>query len=90
MKSSICLLILFISRSSALAFERTTAITDHTNYNVGSAVLVRLNPGISAIASIRYAGLTKSIESNIHLKGADYEPLWTIPWNAQTGRYESI
>jgi LmbE family N-acetylglucosaminyl deacetylase len=88
MKSSIYSLIVFITVTNALAFEKTTAVTDHTNYNVGSPVLVRLNPGSSAIASIRYAGQTKSVQSNIRLKGAEYEPLWTIPWSAETGRYE--
>jgi hypothetical protein len=72
----------------AIAVEPGTAITDHTNYNVGSPVLVRLEPGIKAIASIRYAGKAQPIASNIPLSGAEYESLWTIPWNAQTGRYE--
>ncbi|MGI9073148.1 MAG: hypothetical protein ACR2JB_17985 [Bryobacteraceae bacterium] len=43
---------------------------------------------MNAIASIWYAGHTKPIEGNIHLSGTEYQALWTIPWNAQTGRYE--
>ena len=72
----------------AIALEPTTAITDRTNYNVGSPVLARLEPGTKAIASIRYAGSKTPIASNIPLNGAEYESIWTIPWNAQTGRYE--
>lgn len=88
MNRSIFTLICLVWLNTAIAVESNTAITDHTNYNVGSTVLVRLEPGIKAIASIRYAGEAKSIASNIHLSGAEYESLWTIPWNAQTGRYE--
>ncbi len=62
-------------------------VTDNTNYNVGSSVLVRgVNP-LNATASVRYAGETKPIASNIQLHGTDYQPLWSIPSSAQTGRY---
>jgi LmbE family N-acetylglucosaminyl deacetylase len=88
MKRSICLLICLIWLNNVFAGKASTAITDHTNYNVGSPVLIRLAPGINAIASIRYGGESKPIESNIHLNGAEYESLWNIPWNARTGRYE--
>jgi LmbE family N-acetylglucosaminyl deacetylase len=88
MKRSISPFICLIWLNSAAAVEPSTAITDHTNYNIGSPVLVRLEPRMNAIASIRYAGQTKSITGNIHLSGAEYQALWTIPWNAQTGRYE--
>src|SRR5690242_469398 len=70
------------------AAQQATAITDHTNYNVGSPVLVRLDGGMEAIASVRYAGSAKPIASNIRLRGAEYQPLWTIPWTAETGRYD--
>lgn len=81
-------LVCLIALSSAFAVEPSTAVTDHTNYNVGSPVLVRLEPGMNAIASIRYAGETKAIERDIQLSGSEYQPLWTIPWSARTGRYE--
>ena len=83
MKRSICPFICLIWLKSAAAVELSTAITDHTSYNIGSPVLVRLKPRMDAIASIRYAGQTKPIKSNIHLSGAEYQALWTIPWNAQ-------
>jgi LmbE family N-acetylglucosaminyl deacetylase len=88
MKRSICLLTCFIWLHHVLAGADSTAITDHTNYNVGSPVLIRVGPGVNATASIRYAGQAKSIQSNIHLNGAEYQSLWNIPWNAETGRYE--
>jgi hypothetical protein len=67
----ICLICL----NEAIAAELLTAITDHTNYNVGSPVLVRLEPGIKATASIRYAGTARPIASNIPLSGSKYETL---------------
>jgi LmbE family N-acetylglucosaminyl deacetylase len=88
MKRSICLITTFIWLNHVVASADTTAITDHTNYNVGSPVLIRLAPGVNATASIRYAGQANPIQTNIHLNGADYESLWNIPWNAETGRYE--
>ncbi len=88
MKRPIYPFVFLFCLNSAIAVELSTAITDHTNYNVGSPVLVRLEPGMKAIASIRYAGNSKAIASDIHLSDAGYQALWTIPWNAQTGRYE--
>jgi hypothetical protein len=88
MKRLICPFFCLIWLNSAVAVEPWTAITDHTSYNIGSPVLVRLEPGRNAIASIRYAGQAKPIQGDIHLSGTEYQALWTIPWNAQTGRYE--
>src|SRR5438552_1509434 len=88
MKLSICLFFCLIWLNNIVAGNASTAITDHTNYNVGSPVLVRLGSGTNGTASIRYAGEAKPIESNIHLNGAEYQRLWNIPWNAKTGRYE--
>ncbi len=65
-----------------------TVVTDHTNYNAGSDVRVRLLPGGSANASIRYAGEARPVASAIHIQGREYEILWKIPWGARTGRYE--
>lgn len=88
MNRSILTFICLVWLHRAVAVELTAAITDHTNYNVGSNVLLRLEPGVNAIASIRYAGTARSIVNDIHLSGTEYESLWGIPWNAQTGRYE--
>ncbi len=65
-----------------------TAITDHTSYNAGSSVRIRLGEGGSATASLRYAGEQTPLGPAIPIKGGDYQPLWTVPWNARTGRYE--
>lgn len=64
------------------------AITDYTNYNAGSEVRIRLQPAASGSASIRYAGEKDAIAKPIRINGAEYKPLWRIPWDAQTGRYE--
>lgn len=65
-----------------------TAITDQANYNAGAEVLVRLQPGKEAIATIRYSGEDAALANGIRLSGDKYEHLWTIPWDARTGRYE--
>jgi LmbE family N-acetylglucosaminyl deacetylase len=88
MKRSIYPLVCLLWLNTVVAAQVSTAITDHTNYNVGSRVLVRLDAGVKATASIRYAGEAKPIENNIQLHGAAYQPLWNIPSNARTGRYE--
>jgi LmbE family N-acetylglucosaminyl deacetylase len=75
----------FLSLASA---QGASLITDQTNYNVGSQVMARLAPSEEVTASIRYAGENQSLASGIHLKGAGYQLLWKIPWNAKTGRYE--
>ena len=65
-----------------------TAITDNTSYNAGSVVRIRLQPAANITASIRYAGEEKPVAAGILLYGSDYVDLWTIPWDARTGRYE--
>ncbi len=64
------------------------AITDYTNYNVGSEVLIRFQPATDGTATIRYAGERNPIATNIRVNGSAYSHLWAIPWDAQTGRYE--
>lgn len=64
------------------------AITDNTSYNAGSEVRLRLAPGGDATASICYAGEAQPVASGIALHGAEYLPLWKIPQDARTGRYE--
>src|SRR5579884_859085 len=66
----------------------TIAVTDYTTYNEGSQVRVRLVPAASATASIRYAGEDKPLVSGVAIHGAEYQPLWNVPWDARTGRYE--
>ena len=64
------------------------AVTDHTNYNVGAVVQLRLDPGAGGLASIRYAGESQPLVAGIPVNGSEYAPFWTIPWDAKTGRYE--
>ncbi len=64
------------------------AVTDETNYNVGTEVRVRLVPSGTAAASIRHAGDTNPVASGAALSGDEYVPVWKIPWDARTGRYE--
>ncbi len=63
------------------------AVTDYTSYNVGDQVRIRLQPAGSGTAAIRYAGEDKPLISNLHVSGSAYQPLWTIPSDARTGRY---
>lgn len=65
-----------------------TAIADNTSYNAGSQVRARLHPAATATALVRYSGEKAPVAIGIDLHGADYLPLWTIPWDARTGRYE--
>ncbi len=66
----------------------TELATDQTNYNVGSPVMVRSAGGEKAVVSIRYAGEDTPLATGLPVDGGTYHPLWTIPWNARTGRYE--
>jgi LmbE family N-acetylglucosaminyl deacetylase len=75
---------MFVSAASA----QVAAVTDYTNYNTGSQVSVRLSPADQAIASIRYAGEEQAVSQSIPIGKVTYEPLWLIPWEARTGRYE--
>jgi LmbE family N-acetylglucosaminyl deacetylase len=82
-----CSLALFLRAASAA--PPPVLITDLTNYNVGAPVIVRFGaPGTEGTASVRYAGDSTPIASGISLRSsADYQPLWTIPPLARTGRY---
>ena len=65
------------------------AVADYTNYNVGDIVRIRLQPAKQAATiSIRYAGQDKPAVSNIRVSGAEYSPIWKIPADAGTGRYD--
>lgn len=81
------LISLTITAATSLAAQ-TAVATDQTNYNVGSPVLVRATSSAAAVASIRYAGESTPLVQGVPIKGTDYQPLWTIPTNARTGRYE--
>lgn len=65
-----------------------TLIVDHTNYNVGDTVSIRLEHGGDGIAAIRYAGEQQPFVRNLRVHGAEYAPFWTVPEDARTGRYE--
>lgn len=70
----------FGASASALA-------TDQTNYNVGAPVSVRFDPAAEGVISVRYAGESAPVVSAVHISGAEYQLLWTIPASARTGRY---
>ncbi len=78
---------LFAFSSSLLAAAAPSVIADHTSYNVGDQVLLRLQPAARAIATIRYAGETQPITPGLLLSGAAYQPFWKISSRARTGRY---
>ena len=84
-----CCLVSFLSGASAFAAPLPILITDLTNYNVGTSVTVRFGAsGIEGTASVRYAGDPTPVASGISLRASvDYQPLWTIPSLARTGRY---
>ncbi len=63
------------------------AVTDYTNYNIGGQVRIRLQPSVRGVASIRYARENQPIVEGIEVGGPDYQPLWTVPAGARTGRY---
>ncbi len=69
-------------------FADAAIATDQTNYNVGSAVMVRSVSAEAEVASIRYAGEIVAVQTGIHLNHSGYQLLWTVPWDAKTGRYE--
>jgi len=75
--------------SAGWAAPSPVLITDLTNYNVGAPVTVRFDAaGTEGSASIRYAGNPVAVASGISLRSsAEYQPLWTIPHSARTGRY---
>jgi LmbE family N-acetylglucosaminyl deacetylase len=62
-------------------------VTDQTNYNVGAVVSVRFEPATTGVLSVQYAGDPASLVSGVKITGKGYQPLWTIPSSARTGRY---
>ncbi len=64
------------------------AVTDLTNYNVGSTVRMRLDPEGEGSAVLRYAGEESVVGGPVDVRGSGYQTLWTVPWAARTGRYE--
>ena len=73
---------------TSVASASVAAITDFTNYNAGSEVLIRLAPAANATISIRYAGEETPVVNSIRVNKDTYQPVWLIPWDARTGRYE--
>ncbi len=72
-----------LARAAAVA-----AVTDYTTYNAGSEVRIRIHAASNSTAAIRYAGERSPVAANIAIHGSSYVRLWTIPWDARTGRYE--
>ena len=62
-------------------------VTDQTNYNVGTQVLVRFDRVTEGSAAVRYAGDPNPVISGVRISGSAYRPLWAIPVSARTGRY---
>lgn len=87
-RRTILLLSVFTCLAGPALAAVTRLATDQTNYNVGAPVMVRFDPATDGVASIRYAGETSPLASGVALHGDSYQPLWTIPWTAKTGRYE--
>ena len=73
---------------SSPALAQNVVITDQTNYNVGDVVRVRLQGFAHVAAATRYAGETAAINPRVEISGSAYTPLWKIPDNARTGRYD--
>ncbi len=65
-----------------------TAVADYTNYNVGDVVRLRLQPAAGATVAIRYAGESTAVTTAGPISGSGYAPVWKIPDDARTGRYE--
>ena len=87
----LCLAFLVISQSVIQAQTQANpslAVADYTNYNVGSVVRIRLHPAPGAKLSIRYAGEQKPVATAGPISGSEYAPVWRIPQDARTGRYE--
>ena len=82
--------IIFLTPLAAhiLLAAQPVAITDHTNYNTGETVLMRVNSPYPGRAEIRYAGEKNTIGTAVSPQGTEYQLLWTIPFDARTGRYE--
>ncbi len=64
------------------------AVADYTDYNAGHVVRIRLAPATRATISIRYAGESRPIVTDIPVSGSGYQDVWKIPRDARTGRYE--
>lgn len=73
------------------ARAQTVAVTDGISYNVGSMVSIRVeSAGAGRVgAAIRYAGEREAVVGNLSVpSNGEYAPLWRIPRDARTGRYE--
>src|SRR5207302_997970 len=82
-------LLLLASFSTTLAGD-PVAITDGINFNAGSQVRIRGTSNTTAPVriSVHYAGENTPVRTvAIQLNDA-YVPLWDIPYDARTGRYE--
>lgn len=106
-KSLVFLAGLLLAARCARAQAPLEAFTDHTSYDAGSTVRLKIvfpasHPAFAApldlVAAVRYAGGEKSVTNTKRIVRAfavssgesstSYEPLWQIPAQAETGRYE--
>ena len=85
LKTITCLLPLL---AQFLFAAQPVIITDLTSYNTGNAVQIRVDSAGQGSAVIRYAGEESPIGAAVPVHGIEYQPLWTIPSGARTGRYE--
>jgi LmbE family N-acetylglucosaminyl deacetylase len=85
--SPFLLLGLFLVSTSLVVAAEPALVTDQTNYNVGAVVSVRFEPESAGVLSVHYAGDPTALVSGVRIHGKDYQPLWTIPSSARTGRY---
>ncbi len=67
---------------------KVAAIADYTSYQAGGLVQVRLQPATQATVSIRYRGEDSLIVTDVPISGSEYAPVWKIPGDARTGRYD--
>jgi LmbE family N-acetylglucosaminyl deacetylase len=89
MRIGICVLFFTLAAASAYPRDGTPQIiADNTSYNVGSTVRLRTGPAISGTVSIRYAGTPTPVIRQVRIGGGNYRPIWKIPENAKTGRYD--
>src|SRR5436309_2504056 len=92
MCSSLSVALLAVGTAVALGGADLIAVTDGLNYNAGSQVSIRFEPRMmrTSHAAIRYAGEERPAVKDIELqvKDGEFAPLWKIPFDARTGRYE--
>lgn len=69
------------------ATAQVSAVVDCTTYNVGEIVRLRVTGTSGGTVSIRYQGSSKPVVEGLKAPGDSYAAVWTVPWDAPTGRY---